>query len=146
MIRWAQVFMGTSTPILKETHDISHLEGKWIYTLIQAMQQIKWKICIHELWVPQPHQEHDRYIMDEVLNDKNIQHKHIKTLNQCRIFRKHTFLSRICSSDDTQLTKELFENLYRQHIHPLHRIWVTTTSKTRRSFMKYIHHRHKKDL
>ena len=48
MIRLPQVFTGTFTLILEETPDVSHLEGKWIQTLIQSMKYLKSKICLSE--------------------------------------------------------------------------------------------------
>ena len=60
MLRWAQVFLGMNVPVLEETRNVDHLEGRWIRTLLQDMQKIKCKIQLHNPWLAHPHRETDK--------------------------------------------------------------------------------------
>eukprot|EP00957_Ditylum_brightwellii_P204392 15339039-Ditylum_brightwellii.AAC.1 len=43
MVRWAQMCTGTSIPILEDPQLLPHLEGKWLKTVIEDLQEIKGK-------------------------------------------------------------------------------------------------------
>ena len=110
MLRWAQVFLGMNVPVLEETRNVDHLEGRWIRTLLQDMQKIKCKIQLHSPWLVQPHRENDKHIMDAIMNDEDIPTQHRHTINRCRIYMQHTFFSEITSSDGNQIIQQIFEH------------------------------------
>ena len=99
MMRWAQISAGMGEPILKETRELVHLEGRWIAHLITEMQKIRCKIKIINGWIPEPHRERDRYLMDAVTDSKLISPQHKKIINYCRLYMKMTFISEMSTPD-----------------------------------------------
>eukprot|EP00957_Ditylum_brightwellii_P163760 12467238-Ditylum_brightwellii.AAC.1 len=79
--RWAQLSTGTSTPILEETRALLYLEGMWLASLLQDMQQIKCKVVLHDPWMPVLQRQGDSFIMEHIINSQSIHVQHYEPIN-----------------------------------------------------------------
>ena len=85
------------------THDdITHLEGKLIQQLREDLRQINSKIYIHDVWTLPTTREHDKHIMDVILQLIQSPMQQRKP-NYCRIYLQVTHLSDITTSDGKKL-------------------------------------------
>eukprot|EP00957_Ditylum_brightwellii_P071821 5458789-Ditylum_brightwellii.AAC.1 len=73
MLNWAQKSAGVQKPLLEDTTDLLHLEGKWLKQLQQDMTIVECKITLPNAWKPEPLQVGDRFIMD-VLENQGYSH------------------------------------------------------------------------
>eukprot|EP00957_Ditylum_brightwellii_P133444 10174038-Ditylum_brightwellii.AAC.1 len=96
-------------PILKETRHLPSLEGKWLASLHNSMQQIKCTIKPHDTWMPRKQKEHDWFIIDVLPDSPYVEDTQLDPINWCRLFIQDLLLSDICTSDRKYLAK-YFQN------------------------------------
>eukprot|EP00957_Ditylum_brightwellii_P039124 2957913-Ditylum_brightwellii.AAC.1 len=82
MLNWAQKSTGVQKPLLEDTTNLPHLEGKWLKHLRQDMITAKCKIISPNTWKPEPLRAGDRCIMDVFRKSKLYTFAQLKSLHR----------------------------------------------------------------
>eukprot|EP00957_Ditylum_brightwellii_P090330 6879299-Ditylum_brightwellii.AAC.1 len=107
--RWAQLSMVTSTLVLEEARALLYLEGMWLASLLQDMQQIKCKVVLHDHWMPALQRQGYSFIMKHIINSQSIHVQPYEPINWCRIYTKALLLTDICTPDRKYLADYMYD-------------------------------------
>eukprot|EP00957_Ditylum_brightwellii_P173446 13205691-Ditylum_brightwellii.AAC.1 len=109
MLNWAQKSVGVQKPLLEDTTNLPHLEGKWLKQVRQDMTTAEYKITLPNAWKPEPLQVGDRCIMDVFRKSGLFISSQLASLHRSCLHFQVTWLSEIVSSDCTNVIDQYFK-------------------------------------
>jgi hypothetical protein len=111
-IGWWQLVMGVSYPLLEHpTLILPHQAPQWLSALRQFLQQLQASIHIPGIVekLPQPLQEADVNLMDEVLALPSLPRSQLLAFNRCRLFFRVAYLSEVSTADGTSIASDAWD-------------------------------------
>ena len=103
-VAWTQLSVGTSCSILEQVEvPLPHLESKWIRSLRMFLASISASIQLDDSCVQEPQREHDRYLMDMIIQSDRFTPSEIRRLNYCRLYLQAVTLADITKPNGQEL-------------------------------------------
>jgi hypothetical protein len=101
---WLHLSVGMSYSILERV-DVSlpHLESKWIGSLRTFLASISASLHLDDPCIPQPQREHDRHLMDMIIQSARFTPQEIRKLNYCRLYLQVVTLADISKPNGREL-------------------------------------------
>eukprot|EP00957_Ditylum_brightwellii_P051987 3943285-Ditylum_brightwellii.AAC.1 len=114
VVQWAQMCASTSVPVLEQGTDISHLEGKWLQSMLQDLQAIGGKIHLINTWLVPTIRVNDKHLKGIFCTSRRIQQQQYSHLNYCCIYLNVTCLLDIAISDERYVKDNILNCTYPQ--------------------------------
>eukprot|EP00957_Ditylum_brightwellii_P163923 12480436-Ditylum_brightwellii.AAC.1 len=108
MIDWAQLSVGTATPILEDHRELLHLEGAWIPHLRGKLKKINATIKLINTWNTKTQREGDEHIMDQLIDSPDISAEQVIKADYVRKILQVSTIADITTSDGTTIKPGIF--------------------------------------
>ncbi|KAI2502874.1 hypothetical protein MHU86_11543 [Fragilaria crotonensis] len=104
LVAWAQYGVGTSKPLLDDvTTKLPHMESRWLASLRDYLASIRASLQLDITGVANLEREHDKFIMDCIIDSGHFSPNEIKKLNYCRMYLGAILLSELTTTGGDRL-------------------------------------------
>ena len=113
LMHWIQVTVGVSYPILSEVHPpLPHLESKWIASVRLFLASINASIELDDPGTPPMQRQHDKYIMDMIIQSNLFTPNEVRKLNYCRLYLQALTIADLVKTDGQTLDHAKLQGHY----------------------------------
>ena len=153
-LQWAQFTTGVSFPILtKPKIPLPHLESIWFTNLRTFLATHNLTMEVANPGILPSQRQHDRFIMDVVIESGKFANHEICKINYCRLYFNVTLISDITNANGLALRSDIYNGKFpKERLSTTHQIYQEKPTNTltwtlwRKACNLLIHHRHIKKL
>jgi len=105
-------------PILQDTRLLNWCPNGWLTSIRAFLHSTNTQVIMEDPWIPLPRHQHDRNIMDNLLN--HLPQANLSAINNVRLYLKVTYLSKITDASGQVLLPEITQQW---HGNPQSTLW-----------------------